>query len=50
MGQWPYTLKGYERHVAHWHGEDMEYGGMIGGMGNLDGRHQWYKQMQSMPK
>jgi hypothetical protein len=21
MGQWPYILKGYERHVAHCHGE-----------------------------
>jgi len=39
MGQWPYILKGYERHVAHCHGEDMEYGGMIRGVGNLDGKH-----------
>ncbi len=32
-------LKVYERHVAHFHREDMEYGGMIRGVGNLDGRH-----------
>jgi hypothetical protein len=28
----------------------MEYGAMNESMGNLDGRHQWYQQMQSMFK
>jgi hypothetical protein len=39
MGQWPYELKGHTRHIAHQHGEDMEYGSMYRGMLNLDGKH-----------
>ncbi len=39
MGQWPYELKGHTRHIAHQHGEDMEYSGMSWGMCNLDRKH-----------
>jgi len=39
MVNWPYELKGHTRHIAHQHGEDMEYGGMNKGMCNLDGKH-----------
>ncbi len=51
MGQWPYKLNlGYTRHVAHWHEEDMEYGGMSMGVKNPNEKHWWFLLLESMHK
>jgi hypothetical protein len=47
---WSYELKEYPRYDEHWHEEHMEYGDMNKAVVNLNGMHQWYLQMWSMPK